>query len=49
MQHLTFEDKRLVVEMLRVSVMVKDHKATVSCRLPVKARTFDLTTFQGRT
>jgi len=36
MQHLTFEDKRLVVEILRVSVTVKDHKATVSCLCPSK-------------
>ena len=35
-QHPTFEDKRLVVEMLRVSVTVKDHKATVSCLCPSK-------------
>ena len=44
MQYPTFEDKRQALELLRVSIVVKDGKATVSCRLPVGERVFDLHT-----
>jgi hypothetical protein len=32
----TFEDKRQVLELLKVEVIVKDRKARISCRIPTE-------------
>lgn len=44
MANPTFEERRRVLEFLRVAVVIKDHVATVSCRLPMGVGVFDLST-----
>ncbi len=42
MRNATFEDKRRTMELLRVSVIVKDGQARVCCRVPLSERVFAL-------
>ena len=42
-----YESKRRWLDYLRIRVVVDGKKATVSCRLPIPSKTFDLSTTYG--
>lgn len=47
LQNPTFEDKRRWLELLQITVTVKDRQAVITCRLSSKPTIFNLETFNG--
>ena len=43
----TYESQRRWLGYLKISVLVNGKQATVSCRLPIPSKTFDLSTIYG--